>query len=156
VDVIIGGVLLAVGLGVIISLASRSLRTHTDGEKTLTASWLCDELLAMVVVDGPVNYPRLHDSSGQFDFPFHDFSYDVELANQGDNFPYLVTARVSWDDGRRAVQVQTLVAERNDDPEEVRAPPEPIDRDERWYGEDEEAGAGATGGGAAGGGASGQ
>ncbi len=141
VDVIIGGVLLSVGLAVIISLATRSLRTQTDGEKTLTASWLCDELLSLVVVDGPVNYPRLHDSNGQFEFPFQDFSYDVELANQGNNLPYIVTARVSWDDGRRAVQVQSLIAERNEDPDELRAPPEPIDRDERWYGEEEEPGA---------------
>jgi hypothetical protein len=146
VDVIIGGVLLALGLAAIISLATRSLRTQTVGEKTLTASWLADELLALVVVDGPVNYPRLHDTNGDFEFPFEDFSYDIELESQGNDLPYIVTATVAWDDGRRSIAVQTLVAERNDDPDELRAPPEPIDREERWYGEEEEQGGSATGG----------
>jgi hypothetical protein len=146
VDVIIGGVLLSVGLAAIISLATRSLRSQTDGEKTLIASWLCDELLSMVVVAGPVNYPRLHDNSGDFEYPFHDFFYDVELINQGDGYPYVVTARVSWDGGRRSVQVQSLVAERNEDPDELRMPPEPVDRDDRWYGQDDQGGTAQGGG----------
>lgn len=147
VDVILGGILLSIGLAAIISLASRALKAQTDGEKRMTAAWLCDEMLALVIVDGPVNYPRLHDSSGTFDFPFQDFAYDLEIESQGNGLPYLVTASVSWQAGRgvNAVQVQTLIAERKDDPDEIRAPEEPIDRDERWYGEEEETGTGGAG-----------
>jgi len=150
VDAILGGVLLSIGLAAVISLASRALKTQTDGEKQVTASWLCDELLSLVVVDGPVNYPRLHDTNGQFEYPFQEFSYDLDIANQGNDYPYIVTATVSWEGGKgaaRRVQVQTLVADRKDDPNELRAPPEPIDRDQRWYG-DEQGNTGAAGSGA--------
>ena len=148
VDVILGGVMLSIGLAAIISLASRAFRAQTDGEKHMTAAWLCDEMLAMVVVEGPVNYPRLHETNGQFEAPFMEFAYDLEIHSQGNGLPYLVTATVSWEAGRggRSVQVQTLVAERYDDPEESRVPEEPIDREERWYGEDEQTQGGANAG----------
>ena len=74
VDVIIGGVLLAVGLAVIISLNSRSLANQVDGERQLTASWLADELLSMVLVNGPVDYPKMNDTSGRFEPPFEEFT----------------------------------------------------------------------------------
>jgi hypothetical protein len=142
VDVILGGILLSIGLAAIISLATRSLKSQTDGEKQMTAAWLCDELLSLVVVDGPINYPRMHDTSGQFEFPFQDFAFDVDLVDQGADQPYIVTATVSWHAGRgvRSVQVQTMIADRRDDPDETRIPEEPIDREERWYGEEEESG----------------
>lgn len=151
VDVILGGILLSIGLAAIISLATRALKAQTDGEKQMTAAWLCDELLSLVVVDGPVNYPRQHDTSGQFEYPFQDFAFDLEITSQGNGLPYAVTATVSWEAGRgrRNVQVQTLIAERKDDPDELRTPEEPIDRDERWHPSEDEAGAG-SGAGAAG------
>lgn len=152
VDVILGGILLSIGLAAIISLATRALKAQTDGEKQMTASWLCDELLSLVVVDGPVNYPRQHDTSGQFEYPFQEFAFDIEIASQGNGLPYAVTATVSWEAGRgrRNVQVQTLIAERKDDPEELRAPEEPIDREERWHPPEDTTGTG-TGGAATGG-----
>jgi hypothetical protein len=148
IDVILGSVMLSIGLAAIISLASRALRAQTDGEKHMTAAWLCDEMLALVVVDGPVNYPRLHDTNGQFEAPFLEFAYDLDIQSQGNGLPYLVTATVSWEAGRgvRSVEVQTLVAERQDDPEESRVPEEPIDREERWYGEEEQTQGGANAG----------
>ncbi len=152
VDVIIGGVLLSIGLAAIISLATRALKSQTDGEKQMVAAWLCDELLSLVVVDGPMNYSRIHDTSGQFDFPFQEFFFEVEIEEQGVDHPYVVTATVSWLAGRgsRFVQVQSLIAERKEDPNEIRAPPEPIDRDERWYGEEETSGTAPAGGGGGG------
>ena len=149
VDVILGGMLLSIGLASIISLATRALKSQTDGEKQMTAAWLCDELLSLVVVDGPINYPRQHDTSGTFEYPFQEFSFDLDIVNQGNDIPYLVTATVSWTAGRgvRNVQVQTLIAVRKDNPDETRVPEEPIDREERWYGEEEtDTGSAPTGG----------
>lgn len=134
VDVIIGSVILAIGLGVVISLTTRSLRTQTDGEKRLTASWLADELLTMVLVEGPVNYPKLYDNTGTFDFPFDEFGYDIAIEELGPNQPYRVTASVYWagPGGDRQVQVQTSISERGGDPNQPRIPLEPVDRDARW------------------------
>jgi general secretion pathway protein I len=134
VDVMIGSVMLAIGLAVIISLNSRSLANQVEGERQLTASWLADELLSMVMVDGPVDFPKLNDVSGQFEEPFEDFRYDVDIEDKGISEPFLVTALVKWDGagGERKVQVQTLIAERGGEPGEPRAPAEMIDREERW------------------------
>lgn len=141
VDVIIGGVLLAVGLAVIISLATRSLRTQTDGEKQLIASWLADEYLSMVLVEGPVNYPKLYDNHGHCEPPFEEFEYDVNIEDRGLHLPFRVLATISWPSGRgnRQVQVQTLISERGGDPYQPRAPLEPVDRIDRWYEYEEKA-----------------
>ena len=135
VDVIIGGVLLAIGLAVVISLATRALRTQTDGEKTMIASWLADEILNMVLVEGPVSYGKaydLHDSCG---YPFGEFDYDVDIVDQGIDQPFRVTATISWagGSGRRQIQVQTLISERGGDPFQPREPLEVVDRNNRWY-----------------------
>jgi hypothetical protein len=135
IDVILGGVLLAIGLAVVISLATRSLRSQTDGEKRLIASWLADELLTTVLVEGPINYPKLYDNHGQCESPFGEFEYDVHIEDQGLNAPFRVTASLSWPSGAgyQSVQVQTLIAERGGDPYQPRAPLEPVDRLDRWY-----------------------
>ena len=136
-DAIIGGVMLGIGLSVILSVACRSLATHTDGEKRLVAAWLADELLTMVLVEGPDNYPMLYDTSGSFAPPFEEFSFEVDIDTPDRGMPYRVTALVQW--GRRArdaVLVDTLIARRLGDPEQLREPYEPVDREARYY-EDE-------------------
>jgi hypothetical protein len=143
VDVIIGGVMLGIGLAVIISLNSRSLANQVDGERQLTASWLADELLTTVLVEGPVEYPKLHDMSGQFEPPFSDFDYDVSIDELGSALPHHVTAEVRWNGsgGVRTVRVETYIARRNGDQAEseelsqeaeLREPLEPVDREQRW------------------------
>lgn len=135
VDVIIGGVLLAVGLAVVISLAARALRTQTDGEKTMIASWLADEMLNMVLVEGPVNYRKSYDLHDNCGAPYSEFDYDIDIVDQGIDQPFRVTATISWPGGtgRRQVQVQTLISERGGDPFQPRAPLEIVDRNNRWY-----------------------
>ncbi len=135
VEVIIGGVLLGIGLAVIISLATRSLRTQTDGEKHLTASWLADELLNMVLIEGPGNYPKLFDTHGRCDPPFDEFEYDINVEDQGIGLPFRVTASVGWEAtiGVRQVQVQTLISDRGREPNGPRVPYEFVDRNNRWY-----------------------
>lgn len=136
IDVIIGGLLLGVGLAAIISLASRSLRTQLDGERQLVATWIADELLTMVLVEGPVNYRKQYDTSGQCGYPFEEFSYDITLEDLGLTEPFRVTATVRWPSGlgERQIQVQTFIAERGGEPDsELRAPAEYVDREKRWH-----------------------
>jgi hypothetical protein len=137
-DAILGGVILAIGLAVVLSLASRSLAAQAEGSRQITAAWLLDELLAMVLVEGPVDYPKLYALHGRFDEPFTDFEYDLDIEDIGLRKPYRVTATVRWPAGSdvRQVQAQTYIAVRDDDPLEKRAPDMPIDRIGRYYDEE--------------------
>ena len=134
-DVILGGVMLGIGLTVIVSLGSRSIALQAQSQRQLTAAWLVDELLAMVVVEGPVDYPKLYSTTGRFDFPFEDYSYEVVIDDIGLRLPFRVTAFVRWPhaDDYRQVEAQTYVAERLGDPNQIRMPLEPIDRLGRHY-----------------------
>ncbi len=136
-DVILGALMLGVGLTVIVSLASRSISLQAQSQRQLTAAWLVDELLAMVLVEGPVNYPKLYATDGQFDFPFEDYEYEVQIDDIGLRQPFRVTAFVRWPHGAdfRQVEAQTYIAQRLGDPNQIRMPLEPIDRIGRYYDE---------------------
>ena len=140
-DVIVGGVILGTGLAVVISLSTRALASQTEGERQITAAWLLDELLAMVVVEGAERYGELYDTYGRFEPPFEQFEYEVILDDRGQFEPFSVTAIVRWEQGRgmREQVAQTLVAPRPDEEIEDRAPLEPLDRDARWYEDEEDA-----------------
>lgn len=135
-DVIIGSVMLGVGLAVVISLASRSLAMQADGERRLVAGWLADELLTMVLVEGPREYERQYDTTGRFYPPFENYYYEVEIREVGTDMPFRVTATVGWytstHDGEY-VAIQTYIAERRGDPEQPREPKEIVDREQIHY-----------------------
>jgi hypothetical protein len=151
VDAIVGGLMLGIGLTVVVSMASRALARQTDGEKRMVASWLADEMLNMVLAEGPEKYEVSHDTADRFGDPFADFSYEINIDLLGRGAPYRVTATVTWPVGRTThfVRVETLIAARLGDPVQLREPYEPLDRDARNFGDD--AGTG-LGGGTAGGG----
>ncbi len=153
IDVIIGALLLGVGLAVILSLSSRSLASQTEGERIMVASWLADELLSMVLVEGPEDYRHLYDMDGWFYEPFDDYFYSVEIIDNGEGMAYTVTATVGWEQGRdtREIQIQAAIAARGGEPEQIREPYERLDREQRDYErlfgddlEDEEAEEGPT------------
>jgi hypothetical protein len=150
VDVIVGGVMLGIGLAVVLSVASRALTQQTDGEKRMIASWLADELLNMVLVEGPEDYPAVHGTADTFDAPFEEFSYEVDIERLGRGEPYRVNALVSWPVGRTThfVRVETLISLRLGEPVQLREPYEPVDRDARNFGEEDGGTSGAGAGGA--------
>lgn len=135
IDVIIGGVMLAVGLAVVISMATRSMAMQTNGEKRMVAAWLADEKLSMIAVEGPDVYPDLYDLNGWFEQPFEEFQYELNIQEQGVREPYRVTATIRWPSGANmdAITIETLIARRLGDPFQPREPLEMIDRDGRWY-----------------------
>jgi hypothetical protein len=137
-DVIVGGVMLGIGLAVVLSVTTRSLARQTEGEKRLTAGWLADELLTLVLVERPDRFPMLYDTASTFEPPFEEFAYLVEIEDLGRGLPYRVAAVVSWSDRQRdLVRVETLLARRlGEQEEEIREPLEPVDREARYY-EDE-------------------
>jgi hypothetical protein len=139
IDAMVGGVLLGIGVAVVLSIASRALAAQADGERRLAAAWLADEALNLVLVEGPEVFKQLYDTSGRFDEPFEIYAYDIEIENNGPGQPYTVTVIVKWMNGRhdRNLSVQTMIAERQGEEEQPRAPVDPVDREDRWYDEDE-------------------
>ncbi len=139
-DVIVGGVMLGIGLSVVLSVTSRSLATQSDGEKRLVASWLADGLLAMVLVEGPVEYPKHYHPSGEFAPPFDGFEFEIDIEDIGPSEPFRVTATVRWPGGRsyREVTAETLIALRLGDSFQPRAPAEPVDRFARYYDDEDQ------------------
>lgn len=138
-DAIIGAIILGIGLGVVLSMTGRSMAAQASGERHLTASWLADELLTMVMIEGPEDYPRNFETAGNFTGPYSKFSYEVDIDSPAEGFPYEVSAEVSWsNDPADRVRVETVIAVRRDeDPLESRIPYEPVDRYGRWYPEDD-------------------
>ncbi len=139
IDALVGGVLLGIGVAVVLSIASRAVAAQGDGERRLVAAWLADEALNLVLVEGPEAFKQLYDTSGKFDPPFERFLYDIEIDDNGIGLPYTVMVTVRWQHGRheRTLDVETMIAQRQGDEDQPRAPVEPVDRDARWYDEDE-------------------
>jgi hypothetical protein len=136
-DVMIGGVILGIGLAALTSVATRAIRAQGDGERRLTAAWLADEMLNLVLVEGPDQFSRRNDTNGSFTEPFEQYSYEMLINDRGVGQPYSVTAVISWPVGRgtKQIAVDALIARqiRNDEEAEpLREPIEPLDRLERW------------------------
>ena len=139
IDVIIGSAMLSIGLGVVISMSTRSLIQQADAEKRITASWLADELLAMALVVGPDEYAKTYPDQGQFDAPFDKFSYEIELDDQSFYLPVAAKASVFWkvSGTEHAVVLETVIARRHGELVD-REPVDAVDREARYWEEIEE------------------
>ena len=138
-DVIIGVAILGIGLGVVISMSSQSLARQVEGEKQITASWLADELLTMVLVEGPDIYEKVHPARGTCEPPFDDFTYEIELEDDGELLPVHAIATISWDavGGKHSSSIETYIARQFGEPV-PRIPAEPVDREARYWEEIEQ------------------
>lgn len=136
-EVVIAGMVLAIGLAAVLSLAARGLAMQQRGEREVAAAALLDELLSLVLAEGPEDFPKLHDLSGNCDEPWQDFEYELTIDAGGLGDPYEVLAIVR-DPAGRSYRVATRMAARGgEDPTPDRAPNVPLDRRAR---DDEAAG----------------
>ena len=135
IDVIVGGVMIGIGVVAMITITSRALTSQTEGEQILVASWLADELLNMVLVEGPDEYPKIHDTIGRFEEPFANFEYEVDIQDQGPREPFRVTAYIRWPKmrGMREIAVETLIAIRLGEELIPRMPIDILDRESRYF-----------------------
>jgi len=137
-EALLGGVLLAAGMMVVMSLSVRAMRAQVAGEKRMVAAWLADDLLNMVLAEGPSIYERTFDNAGTFEPPFEEYRFELIMEDLGRGVPWRVTAVVSWGDRpEESIVVETLIAVRLGDEEPPREPYEEVDRDARWYDEEE-------------------
>lgn len=136
-EVLVAGAMLAIGLTAIISISGRSLKMQTDGEKRMTAAWLADELLNLVVVEGPDDFSKRNETSGRFSPPFDQYTFQVDITTPSAiGVPHFVSAVVGWDaPSNPSVRVDTLISMRQyreeDEKRDLREAYEPLDRDGR-------------------------
>lgn len=132
VDVIIGGVILAVGLAAVIGLVERSLAMQQRAEREMIAAHLLDGILNEVLALGPVDWMMNQSNEGDCDAPHDDWQWSITITKQGLGDPYRVLAVVTDRNGQEYT-VDTLMAPRLTDAEDpAREPETPIDRQERY------------------------
>jgi hypothetical protein len=128
IDVIIAGMILAIGLTTLFTITSRSLRMQQAGEVQVVVASLLDSLLGTVLTEGPLDYPKLHSTNGRFDEPFAEYTYQVKLDDPGEGAPVHVEATVTHSSGL-AYSCETLIAVKlGEEPDPLREPEEPLDR----------------------------
>ena len=64
-EALVGGALLAIGLAVLVSLATQSLARQRFGEERIGAAHLLDEILNGVLAEGPDDYAKRFRLAGQ-------------------------------------------------------------------------------------------
>lgn len=127
-EVVIAGIILAIGLGSIVSLAARALMDQQRGERAVMAAALLDELLASVLVDGPEAWPKSHNLSGSCDPPWDDFEYEVSIEKAEPGAPCEVLAIVRDPVGREFRCATSVALRLGDEPDPDRQPSVATDR----------------------------
>lgn len=133
IDVIVGTILLAIGLSGILVLTSRAMVLQRKGEVEVVAASLIDELLSTILAEGPTDFQKMYDTFGSYTEPFQEYDYIVDIDDRGIGYPFRVTATVIHRPTGAEYSVQTLIADREgEDPNPVRQPTKPIDRQGRY------------------------
>lgn len=132
-DAVIAGVLLSIGMVAILTVGGQALSLQRRGEIDVRAAAALDELLSMVLTEGPVDFPDLHPMNEAFDAssPYEGFRYQIDIEPGGSGVPALVKVALEHESGRR-YEIETMIAEkRGEEPDPIRTPVEPIDREAR-------------------------
>ena len=141
IDVMVGGILLAIGLTAILTIASRALSLQQRGEREIVASSLLDLTLSTVLAEGPADYPKLHPISAAFPDPFAEWEYEVDLEDGASGVPYRVVASVRHVPTGGRWSCETLIAMKpkpiGAEEEPQRFPDVPIDRESRYLEQEE-------------------
>lgn len=131
-DVIIAGVLLAIGLSTIFAITARSLELQKGGEIRVQAAAMLDDLLSTVLLEGPLDFPKLHATSGAGDFPYEQFTFQVRIDDPGEGEPFRVVATVQHSTGSSFACETLIAAKGGEEPDPERMPEIPIDREARY------------------------
>lgn len=129
-DAVIAGILLAIGMVAVLSVAGQALALARRGEVDVRAAAAIDELLGMVLTEGPRDFPELHPTAGPFEegSPYSDFEYAISIDQGGAGVPAEVEVVLTHSTGRTFTVVTRIAEKRGEEPDPVREPTEPIDR----------------------------
>lgn len=134
-EVVVAGVILAIGLGAAISLSMQSLTAQQRGEHAVQAAALMDELLGSLLTLGPEEWNKQHPPSGAFTAyddqykNFAGFSYEMQIEDAPQGMPCDVLL-IMHDPAGNEYRCATRVALRlGEEPDPERMPSEPVDRE---------------------------
>ena len=132
IDVIVGGVILGIGLAAVVSIAERSLAMQQRSEREMVAAQLMDGLLGEVLAVGVVDWSLARPTVGNFESPYEEWTWELDIDKQGLGDPYRVVA-LARDRNGAEFRVETLMAPRPEGFEEPsRMPETPIDRQAKY------------------------
>ena len=132
-DAIIAGILLSIGMVAVLSVAGQALSLARRGEVDVRAAAAIDELLGKVLTEGPRDFPELHPTAGPFEegSPYTDFEYAIRIDQGGPGVPAEVEVVLTHASGRSYTVVTRIAEKRGEEPDPIRYPSEPIDRQAR-------------------------
>ncbi|MFO0827049.1 MAG: hypothetical protein U0572_02780 [Phycisphaerales bacterium] len=156
IEVLVGGILLAIGLSAVLVIGSRALDMQRRGERDVIASALLDGILSQMLADGPKDYVDMYPLSGTCDPPFTDFDYAIEVDDGAPGVPFRVLVRVSHITGQEWFCETSIAPKLGDEPDPDRMPEEPLDRQARYQEEEDQRNGTATGSGSSSGSTSGR
>jgi len=132
-DAVIAGILLSIGMVAVLSVAGQALSLARRGEVDVRAAAAMDEVLSMVLTEGPRDFPEMHPTSGVFEdgSPYEDFQYSVRIDQGGSGVPAEVEVTLTHDSGRSYRVVTRMAEKRGEEPDPVRTPSSAIDRQSR-------------------------
>jgi hypothetical protein len=132
-DAIIAGILLSIGMVTVLSVAGQALSLARRGEVDVRAAAAIDELLGKVLTEGPRDFPELHPTAGPFEegSPYTDFEYAIRIDQGGSGVPAEVEVVLTHASGRSYTVVTRIAEKRGEEPDPIRYPSEPIDRQAR-------------------------
>ncbi|MDZ4830263.1 MAG: hypothetical protein SGJ09_08725 [Phycisphaerae bacterium] len=137
IEVLIGGILLAIGLTAVLVIASRALDMQRRGERDVIAASLLDEALSNVLSDGPADFVELRPLAGTCDAPFSEFEYEIEVEDGSPGVPYRIIAHIRHRNGQEWSCETYIAPKLGDEPNPIREPEEPIDREARYQEEED-------------------
>ena len=134
IDAVIAGVILAIGLSAILSISGRALLMEQKGEIEIRAASALDELLSSVVTEGPETFAEIQPTAGRFeaDSPYGDFEFDILIEAGDAGIPARVVVTVLHDSGKKYTIETHVALKRGEEPDPVRFPTTPIDREARY------------------------
>ena len=141
IEVVVAGVVLAIGLAAVVSISSQALSMQRRGEFDVAAASILDQLLAEALMTGPDDFSTYRPVAGPCDAPWEDFQYEVIITVGDPGSPADVSVLVKDPIGR-SHSVSTRLATRPElseidegdlDSGEARdrRPEEPLDREMR-------------------------
>jgi Tfp pilus assembly protein PilV len=116
VEALAAGIILSISVVALGSLVIRGVQSMRIAREYEVAAELLDQTMTRIDLLGPERLSREGPTSGRFDEPYENYSWDAQIDWRAEGYLYDVTLTVSWEGptGNRSAQVKTAL---NDEPD---------------------------------------